>query len=275
MRIVPALVGGVLLAGPLQAAVFTLSDENSAATIDTTNLAGPSGLNSWSVDGTDHLNELWFWYRLGSAAETNLASLPIDVQGTTDTDFDGDPDVLFVRYLGSGFEVEVRFSLQGAALGSGTSDISEQITINNTGVSSLNFHVFQYADFDLGGDASGDTVAFASSNTVNQMDGAIALSETIVSPMASRIEAALTPVTRNSLDDGAPTTLSNVASAGPGDATWAFQWDFVLGAGDTFQIIKDKQLIVPEPTTLGLLGLGALALVNGGMSRRRKAWNAT
>jgi hypothetical protein len=52
---------------------------------------------------------------------------------------------------------------------------------------------------------------------------------------------------------------------GPGDMTWAFQWDRVIpasGPGRTFIISKDKRLnVVPEPTTMFLLSTaGALAL---------------
>jgi hypothetical protein len=55
----------------------------------------------------------------------------------------------------------------------------------------------------------------------------------------------------------------NAGAVGPGDVTWAFQWDFQLAAGDSFIISKDKYLnvtIIPEPSTLGFVALG-LAVV--------------
>jgi hypothetical protein len=56
--------------------------------------------------------------------------------------------------------------------------------------------------------------------------------------------------------------LSDTVFAGPGDVTWAYQWDFTLGNGQSFIISKDKNMMeLPEPVTMAglFLGIGCLA----------------
>src|SRR5213076_1060307 len=99
-----------VLAGPAvqqsAAALFTLTDNNSVAQFDTATQANHF---NWFVDGTDVLAQQAFWYRVGNVAEQSVHTLPIAVQGTSDSNFDGNPDTLFVRYLGNGFKIETHY----------------------------------------------------------------------------------------------------------------------------------------------------------------------
>ncbi len=248
------------------AALYTLIDDNSTAVI---NDGLSTGMGTWTIDGTDHMLQQWFWYRVGNTAEAPIDTLVLIVGGVTDTNFDGNKDTLYLRYGNdqdaTQYTVEVRFTLDGASAGSGLSDIAEQITITNTGASSLDFHFFQYSDFDLGGDgAPNDTVQLINANTVRQSDPDWTISETVVTPAADGFELDFFAITRDKLNDSAATTLGNASGAGPvgpGNVTWAFQWDKTISAGGAFQISKDKN-ITPEPVTLGLL-LGGLVLLKG------------
>jgi hypothetical protein len=241
-----------LRAAPASAALLSLIDNNSSADFDT---ATPSNNYNWFVDGTDLLAQQAFWYRIGAAGpESSVHTLPIGVQGTSDTNFDGNPDTLFVRHNGAGFRVETTYTLRGGAPGSRSADMGELISIFNLGQSNLEFHFFQYADFDL---SAADTVLFTNANTVDQSGGAIRLSETIVTPVPSHREAAFFPVTLNKLNDALPTTLIDNAGIGAGDVTWAFQWDVIIPPSSTFQISKDKSIrIIPEPASAALLIAG-------------------
>jgi hypothetical protein len=168
-----------------------------------------------------------------------------------------------VRYNnGSGLQIETRYSLDGGAAGSGSSDMAAQISITNLTGSPMDFHFFQYADFDLAG-GGGDSAVFTNLNAVQQFGPGTHLLESVVTPVPNHREIAFFPVTLNKLNDGVATTLSDTpigTVVGPGDLAWANQWDVVIAPGATFQISTDTNLnAVPEP------GLGSLLTVGIGL----------
>lgn len=254
------------------AALYTLSDRNSSVKFDTSN---PINSYDWRVDGVPHLNTQGFWYRVGNTAEQSLSSLPITFQGATNTNSDPGFDALTIEYAVPAFAVEVKYSLIGAALGSGKSLITENIKIDNTSGGTLDFHFFQYSDFDLLGTPGNDGAVFVDPHAVQQIDGILALAETVLTPSPNRREIAAYPATLNSLNDGLPTTLasSNVGSSIPtlpGNWTWAYQWDLSIPAGGSVTIGKAKRIaFVPEPGSALLLGLGVAGLM--AMRARRRA----
>jgi hypothetical protein len=246
------------IGSPAHAAIVTLSDLNSTAKIDTDSV---TGMFNWSVDGQNKLKQQWFWYRVGDTGP----EAPINTISPASTSVGG-TRVLFTTYTAQTFSVEVDYLLTGGQRGSDTSDMAETIRIHNNSSASLPFHFFQYADFDLSGTASADTVAFLAPNTVTQSYGATSLAETVVTPASSSHEAAVFPLTLAKLFDGVPTTLNNNNSAGPGDVTWAFQWDYNIAPGGTLIISKDMRIdATPEPATLSLLAVAGLLI-----SRRRR-----
>ncbi len=253
-----------LAAGSAQAAPLLLEDANSSTTIDP---ASQAGQFDWFVDGTDYLHQQWFWFRIGQTAEESIDTIPISAGplliDTNPLD-DARPDTLSVQYtLAGALQIDVTFILRGGAAGTNSSDVAELITLRNISGTALPLSFFQYADFDLPGN---DVVQFLTNNNVVQTDGLITMQETIINPPSTLFEANLFAATLIALNDAFATNLNGVAAAGPGDVTWAFQWDFLLGAGDSVLISKDKQL-VPTPGALAaLLGVGGLALV-----RRRRA----
>ncbi len=248
-----------------KAAVFTMADANSTATVDAT---GGAGMYDWKINGVDNLGLQWFWYRIGnSGPESKVSALPLTYSKLTDTNFDGDADTLFLRYGSSPspLKIELTFVLTGGAAGDGSSDIGETIAITNTSGAAMTLHFFECVDIHLNGSIISDSATIANGNTAIQTRGPVWVSETVVTPRPNHYEVNTATALLDRLNDALATTLSDSAGpVGPGDLAWAFQWDFTLAKGASVLINKDKQ-VVPEPCTLSLLALGGLALI-----RRRK-----
>lgn len=253
----------LLAANVVQATtIVTLVDKNSSVQVDPRSSAG---MFDWQVNQVDQLQRQWFWYRIGAAgAESSIDTLAVPFAGITDTNFDGDSDTVYLRYTGAVLKAELTFTLMGAGPGVMRSDIVESIRLTNLSQGPLDLHFFQFCNLDLGGAPLDQSVGIAGGNTAQQQDISYFASETVHTPLATYRQVGFEPAILNDLLDAAPTTLSNsVGPVGPGDLSWAFQWDMTLGAAgsgsDVVLISKDKQ-IVPEPLTALLLGLGALML---------------
>jgi hypothetical protein len=253
------------------ATLFTLNDGNSSIDFDTSSSTNSS---NWVVDGVNHLTSQAFWYRVGNAAEQPLNSVPHPNELASNTDFDPGLDTLTIQYDGVGFTVTVSYSLAGGAPGSLVAGMTENITINNNGIGNLDFHFFQYSDFDLLGTAGNDGAIFTNVNAVQQFDGNLALAETVTTIAPNHREIGGVPTIVNKLNDGVATTLSDTPPIGlptllPGNYSWAYQWDLLIPAGGSVHIGKAKNIaFVPEPCSALLGSLGALALF-GARARRR------
>jgi hypothetical protein len=282
------LAGAAVLAfglgGPAQAATMTLIDENSTVQIDD---SGATGMFLWEVDDIDQLVEQWFWYRIGDADLLNpelkvgTTNLTLDFTNTVDLDGDGVDEIGILRYSGDGFEIELRFALLGGVDGDGSSDLSEQIKITNTGDEPLDFHFFQYADFNLGDTATDDGVFMEAANKVVQSEAGVTLSEVSSVRTPDAYELAFTTSTLDKLNNADGDNLTSTpaigVSIGPGDVTWAMQWDFVVAVESSVLWSKDKSLrpsLIPEPGTLALFGFGLIGLAFLGRRYRYRAKTA-
>jgi hypothetical protein len=231
--------------------------------------SGPGGVYDWQVDGVNQLNRHWFYYRVGSTGP----EYPIEhINGSPKINAVPNPFMarLDVSYTNSNYSVRTFYQLVGQSAGSGNAQLSESITVANASSSSLEFHFYQYSDFDLGGVSGNQTVQFYT-NEINgqyykviQHLGSSSVFERVDSeaPPIGHVEAAEYDQTLASLTDANPTTLSDVISAGPENVTFAYEWDVVLTAagqaGSSFQI--SKILSVPEPSASALVSLGLVTV---------------
>jgi hypothetical protein len=259
-----SLVGLVLVLGlalaPAHASVI-LSDGNSSVTIDNSNSLGAY---AWYVDGTTQLFQQQYWYGLGTGAQSSIDTLSSTLlySGT---------NVVGYSYAGSGFDLTTAYTLLGGAAGSKTSDLGEAVRINNTSGSTLAFRLYLYTDFDLGGIPAGDTASIDAGLHHADQSGKGWIADTVVTPDANHGEVNFWPSTLTSLDSGSLYTLNGaLGPLGPGDMTWALEWDVTIPAGSSWIMSLDKRLsYVPVPPTALLLGSGLLGLVGLGYRRRK------
>jgi hypothetical protein len=233
-----------------------------------TNGVSPAGIYNWNIDGTDQLYHQWFYYRVGGvgpeSAIQSISGSPVI------NEFVNIPSLskLDLTYSGNQFSVRTVYQLIGQNNGTGRANFNQTIVINNTSAATLDFHFFQYSDFDLGAAAGVQSVQFFQNDfgqyyRSEQAGGGRTLIET-VSP-ASHVEASIFPTTLSSLQDGATTILNDNATAGIGDVTFAYQWDLTLAPGSSF-VISKLMGVVPEPSSFALISSGIVALA---LLRRR------
>lgn len=241
---------------------LTLFNKNSSFSVNT-NVGG--GIVNWTVDGVDYLKNQWFYYRVGGGPESPIQT--INSTPTVATTSLSSFARVNLTYANASYSVFTSLRLTGNTAGSGRSQLNEDITVQNLSASQMDFHFFQYSDFDLFDVAGGQSVQFLQ-NSINgqyykayQTDGIRRVTETITSAITpiGHFEAGLYSSTLSSLTDGAPTTLTDVPSAGIGDVTFAYQWDVTLNPGASFQLSKLIE-IAPEPSSMSLFALAALSM---------------
>jgi hypothetical protein len=247
-----------------KAQISTFSSGNSSVSV---NLGTQAGMFNWSVESQNQLAQQWFWFRTGSGIAASLDTLPLISHSVVGG------NQLNALYGNGTFTIGTVFTLNGGAVGSGSSIMSEQVTINNLTGTALPFHLFEYANFPLNS---------PSVNVTNSTDGGghfndayvsstsnpnVHIQETTIAPPASEGEAALTPSTLTSLNGTAGYVLNNNPIAGPGAGTFAFEWDTSVAGSGSYQISKNLDIEgvspIPEPAVLslasfGLVGLGLL-----------------
>jgi len=235
------------------------------------------GMDIWTInapDGVDWniMHQQWFWYSVdagsGPGPESPLEALDATpFVFTSDGDGDTVHDTAFLRYTDNtqGLEISVRYILTGGPDWSGVSDIAEIINISNIGNASFTVHFFQFCQFNLSVDE--DVVQITQPNTAAQWFNTLRTTETVATRTPTAFQAGLAADLLALLNDTGPTVLDGTTGPLTGEVGWAFQWDVDLNPGEALLISKDKSVILmPEPATLALAGLGAAAL----LARRRR-----
>jgi hypothetical protein len=233
------------------AATSTLSDGNSTITFDPSSSAG---VNNWTVNACDQLNQDWFFYRVGSSGPV----LSIDTIGAP-TVTQPTANSLDTTYANSSVSIRINYSLTGGS--GGNSSLAVGISIQNLTQNSLQF--YNYGDFSLGGitsTAMGKNVSglFNEADVTGANGGFL---QTLVTPGANSGEAALGGVTLGKFAAGTP--LSGALTAGPAqDTTYAFGWNVAAGQSPTLSIVSDLTAVPDHPDRLlTWIGLGSCLLM--------------
>lgn len=251
------ILAGSFAAVGSQAADYTLSHTGATAlnkptSIDINTVTG-AGIYNWNAAGVSQLNYHWFYYRVGAVGP----EAPIqNINNSPTVVYTPAARALDLTYDNGSYSVQTSFQLTGG----NTPNLSEIITIHNHSGANLDFHFFQYSDFDLFGSSGGQSVQF-STNAVTgqyykaiQTDGTHTITEKVntATPPISHFEAQYVGNTLGSLLDGSPTTLSDTISAGVGNVTFAYQWDVNMADNTSFQLSK-LLTIAPEPSAISLV----------------------
>jgi hypothetical protein len=271
-RIAAGLIALIALAvlapatSPLCANIIDLYDSTSHFAIDP---ASQAGISAWEIDGHNYLTQQWWWYRIGdSGPETSIDKLVLSgAPVLNDTNGDGLNDQVTFSYTSAGkFLLELTTTLVGGDPGTGVSDLADQVRVVNKSGSNLDLHLFQYVDAYLSNGA--DTVQFEPGFAQVTQTGANGAMLELLTKSSQHHEAGLDTQTLDRLNDAVATTLNDTNYAGPGNTTWAFQWDLALRSNGSALISKDIAATVPEPSTLLLLGAGAMGLAAWWWRRR-------
>jgi len=241
------------------AALFTLTDGNASATVDTNNTAG--ALRNFAIGATDTLFAGEFFWRIGGGVANRISAT---AAGNTTAVFNG-TNRLDVTYVQADFTMRVIYTLHGGTI---NGDLAEQVMVTNTSNNALDFRLWQYTDFDLPGANTTTRSGNASMNQVSSTGWSMNTSSTSV-PEFSQLGGH--PTVLNQITtagaDLAVAAGNNIGESFAGDGTFGFQWTRSLGVGEAFIISSDKILAVPEPGTMIALGMGAASLL---AARRRK-----
>jgi hypothetical protein len=252
-----------------KAAVLALNDDNSVAAYDPDPATNPAntGLLFWTVDDVNHLFQNQFWYRVGSNGGENVLN-SLNLLNVNQPDPTG--NTLGLTYGGNGFEIGINLRLDGDVLGSKKATLFEEIAIKNTSNTALDFHLFNYTDFDLTDDGSQDTTAI-NNRRASQSDR-FTFTTDVVKPIATSYQVGSFGELLTALTDDAPTNLNNFSEAIATDNSYAFQWDFQLNPETSYTINNYKTIApvsaVPEPITLiGSLSFGGFLWLRRRYSR--------
>jgi len=259
------LVGCLAAPGAANATVYSLTSNNSSATL---NLGSSAGLANLTVDGVNQVNQQWYWFCVGSSGpQMDLSQITTSPFVTINS-----ASQLTALYTNStvSYGVQVQYTLAGQAAGSGKSGLTETARVfnydSNISDPALNFNLLLYSDFTLRGPAyaSDQFVQEGTSGGVStsvQTLGNFATGTnnfTAITP-ANRLEAALFNQTLNELTTMNGYDLNGNTSAGPGHVTWAMEWNMAVNPSSSVNLSLLDQLVqVPEPSicSLVILGLG-------------------
>lgn len=254
-----------------QPAAFTISHGDSTFGFTSASALGAIGGNTnrtgtgggasafFTVDGStvDHLFQNWWWYRVaGSSREFAFSNFVSQSGG-------GSNQTLTYSEV-EGVRAVLTFSIQDQGVGA----IVEQrmVVTNMNTAGNMELELFNYADFDVGGTAGGDSADLMAPERMRITDGANFAEFQGVASTAYQVTSFAT--LRGLLSNASVDNLNNTGLPfGPGDWTGAFQWSSImLAPGQSFTVVERLSVNVAVPTPGG----AALLAMAGAVCLRRR-----
>ena len=262
-----------------------LADDNSQVDIVP---ASQAGMSHWVVQGIDQMQQQWFWYGLGNGP---VAS--IDTISTPTVNLNAANNATISYGLPGSFSISVNYLLHGGTNvpigpqyndGIARSEVLQTVTISNTSSAMLPFHLYQYAHLDvllsyghqtaqIQGILGSPGPALELDQRPNEFDPFSYFR--VFATNVNSAELAFVPDTLLKLNSGGPVTLGSpygFGPIGPGEVTWALQWDLDIPAGGSAIVATDEFLQnlrnVPEPSAAGLIAAGFMTLFRSRRYRR-------
>ncbi|MBT1073043.1 MBG domain-containing protein, partial [Pelotalea chapellei] len=229
-----------------------------------------TGLNSFVVDGVERAFQQWFWYRIGAAGgETSLDKLPKKVATSQPT-----PLSLLVTYTLAGkFDISILYELQSYPSGIKKAILKKTVTITNTSGAELDYHLFEYSDFDfsdtgvIGGDndnLEGINNKMYQNGTQLDGSGVTLVHEASIPPSKWDLDSNQIYL-KPEMKDASPTELftPQTTYSYEDEMQFAYQWDFTIPAGEKVSFTISDNIYPTLPLTASKTHSGACIDYNG------------
>lgn len=243
----------------------TITDGNATFTFATSTTKGSADFRPEGGTTTDHLFQNWWWTRV-NGVDTRENSLPWSTAGGNGVI--GPANTLtktFTGLEGERMSGALQIVLTDSAT-AGAATIVERLGLINTSSTPLSLSVFNYADFDVGGTSASDNATLTGPSEIRMRitDGSNFAEFLGVGASAFSVRTwGAANAWRTVLEDTAINDADNLGLPFVnGDFTGVYQWNFTLEPGGTAVLTEGLAVntaAVPEPATLLLLALGALA----------------
>jgi hypothetical protein len=177
--------------------------------------------------------------------------------------------MLNLGYLTSnGLSLSLQYAVIGGAVGEVSSIVNSSLSLSNTFTTSISLQLFFRGISEINNTPQNDTLVIDANSRTLATDGSLFVATEILGNSPDHVQVGSEPIDFF----GTPPLLSDFQGPlGPGDGIihdYAYQWNVELAPGEVFTVGMHQYIgVVPEPSTLGLLGL-ALAALAWGRGRR-------